>query len=272
MPRLKFDLTPIDRNLGGHRDRQEHEAFVVDLWDRWKRPGEPGPCDCGFYGDDWLVMCDEQERRRCRSGVEKRLEKHHRMRHLESLAEKRKFPQQPPTKGGTCRWCRQPIVHGRVGQRTSHDGRKDEPDCRQQYNLHTDLDAQRRHLVRRDGIGCFDCGAVAGRWTTVWVCPEHRVEEYGFDGPNTQIIWQTHHEVDHFIALSVAFVCFPDPDRRRWFFGPRNLRLLCTACHKTKTNRDRALLREIAAQGPEHGKAVVLDMLQTAGLLKVKPL
>lgn len=281
MSRLKFDLRPVDRNLEGRNwTQEEHDAWVRDTWKRWKRPGKPTPCDCGYYGDGWLATCDERERLKCRIGVEKRLEAYYRNRHKEALAKKRKFPGLPhKVPFGTCSWCGQPIVHGRVKQRGLHDGREDEPRCKQAYHLHTDLGVQQGHLLKRDGLGCVKCGKIVGRWGRWLVLEEQTLDRWSaerpdrwprdiFSAPATMVSWQTGLEVDHFIALAVAYECFPDDNRRRWFFGPRNLRLLCPGCHKAKTQRDRALLRDIYAHGPEHGKAIVLNLLSQAGLLK----
>lgn len=62
---------------------------------------------------------------------------------------------------GTCKWCRKPILHpnGTVNTR-----RYWHPDCADDYNLHTRLDAQFRFLVRRDGQQCAKCGECPERW------------------------------------------------------------------------------------------------------------
>lgn len=274
MARLKFDLKPVDRGQENRaRSREEHDTWVREIWLTWEREGEPTTCDCGFYGDDWLVSCDPKDRRRCRSGVEKRLESYYRNRHLQALAQKRKFPEQPPAGKAVCRWCRGPIVHGKAAVRTSHDGRKDEPDCRHQYYLHTRVDVQQGHLIDRDGAGCVTCGKVEGKWELVWSCQEHRVEAWSFDGPTSVIQWKTYLEVDHFVPLAAAFPCFPDNDRRRWFFGPGNLQLLCGDCHKAKTKNDTAFIRAIGKNGPDWGKAEIIHLLAQSGRLKTeKPL
>jgi 5-methylcytosine-specific restriction endonuclease McrA len=267
MPRLKFDLLPKCRDDDHWQTRAENDAWVRKCWANWDRTGEPTPCDCGYWADDWLVYCDATERRACRATAKTRLEAGARREHDQALAAKRLFPALPRCPMGVCYWCRQPIVHGQAKQRSMHDGRKDEPECRWLYELHTRLPVQQSYLLDRDGPGCKTCGQVVGRWQLIWVCQEHRVAEYAFDGPNSQVRWSTGLEVDHRIALAVAWLAFPDDSRRRWFFSPSNLRLLCSGCHKAKTQLDRAVLREAAARGPEWVTAEVLRQLADAALL-----
>lgn len=285
MPRLKFDLKPFNRDEEAHyRSREENDDWVRNIWKKWNRPGEPAPCDCGYYGDQWLVTCDARDRLRCKADMPRRLEASHRDKHERFLRSKRVFPGTPFNKGpGWCRWCGAWIVDPKTGEQHRSRTWCAHGDCLHEYNLRTDLETQRAHLLRRDGLGCFDCGDVQGAWAKsreanpeVWrnwgPKWERRYPADVWVGELCTVAWNTRHEVDHFIALAVAFECFPDDGRRRWFFSPANLRLLCASCHKAKTNRDRALLREIANEGPEHGKAVVLGQLRDAGLLKGKPL
>lgn len=281
MARLKFDLQPLIREGNYYKSRGEHETWVRSCWANWGRAGEPSPCDCGYYADGWLVTCDDTERERCRKTVRHRLEQHYRYRHMEGLKKKREFPWLGRTPKHCCYWCKKPIIHGRVAQRAMHDGRLDEPECRWLHDLHTRHEVQRAYLIDRDGMGCKGCGQVVGFWhhgretdpdlsrawgpqwvayypPAVWVAP--------FCPTN----WAPRLEVDHVIALAVAFEAFPDADRRRWFFGPHNLQALCSACHKAKTAQDRALLRQAYALGPEWAKAEVLRRLADAGLLRVR--
>jgi 5-methylcytosine-specific restriction endonuclease McrA len=126
-----------------------------------------------------------------------------------------------------------------------HDGREDEPECRWLYHLHTDAGTQQRYLLDRDGKGCMDCGAMVGRWGS------------GL-------------EVDHTVALALAWVAFGEhPTRFRWFFSPANLKLRCSGCHQTKTAQDRALIRQANALGSEWARATVLRLLADAGQLRV---
>lgn len=162
-----------------------------------------------------------------------------------------------------------------------HDGRADEPDCRWEYHLRTRLEAQRSHLLHRDGIGCASCGAGKGGWARIWTCEDAEKAQKWWDdsrhwkdhiarpdGPFVLISWGTALEVDHRIALAVAWIAFPEDARRRWFFAPANLRLLCADCHRAKTAADRLLLRQAEAFGADWLKAQVLRELADAGLLR----
>lgn len=278
MPRLKFDLQPV---LAGWRDdKDEHEAWVREVYARHHPDEEPRACDCGYYIPDRLVTCTERDRAACRANVQRRLEHHYRDKHQRGLRAKREWPGLPfPKVGyGTCHWCGQPITLGRVKQRMFHDGRADEPDCKGRRDLHIDLGAQQLHLVARDGLGCRGCGKVAGRWSrfalsaaTLARWAAERPERYPptvWVGEATVCGWSTALEVDHFVALAVAWEAFQADERRRWFFSPGNLQLLCGECHLAKTRADVALIKMAQARGPEWAKAEVLRRLADAGLLR----
>lgn len=281
MARLVFDSSP----LGPWRAEtvEEHNASLLEFCAGYDWI-EARPCDCGQYVEGMLCTCRPAERKhKTPARVAEIIQASRRREHLEGLAKKREFPRLGRCPLGVCYWCREPIVHGRVKQRSMHDGRKDEPNCRWEYALRTHRDTQLAYLLRRDGNGCTDCGSVKGRFGCYWNCTsEERALSWWKEAPSARrdfpeppagpfswIRWDSALEVDHFVALAVAFEAFPDPARRRWFFGPRNLRLLCADCHKAKTRLDRALLREIYAGGEEFGRARVLDILAAAGLLKV---
>lgn len=243
MARLKFERRPVDRSLAHYQTREEHEAWVRERWAQYPGKGALGPCSCGFYADDWLVSCDDAQRIRCLANVDRRLEYDARQAHLRGLRAKREFPG-PPCDGkgaGWCRWCGKEIINPKTGRR--HPQRTWCPDggCLGLYNLHTFHWAQRRYLRERDGEGCKIC--------------QH---------PYT--------EVDHFIPLGAAWEAFPDPARRRWFFSPANLQLLCTGAgnghHVAKSKEDVALIKACQANGPDWARARVLDILAEAGLLK----
>lgn len=270
MPRLKFDLQPEGPWRG--ETVEEHNAALreqVAGWSWWSG-GELQPCDCGLRLETMLCTCRPEDRaNHTPEGVARTLEARARRRHLDALAEKRKFPEFERCPMGTCYWCRQPIVLGRAKQRSMHDSREDEPDCRHQYHLRTRLDAQRPYLLKRDGPCCVACGAMEGRWGPIWTDPyPERVAE----------TWRTRAwirerfalEVDHAIALAVAWLAFPEAERRRWFFSPANLRLLCEDCHKAKTQEDRLLLRQAVVYGNDWLKAEVLRRLADAGLLRAR--
>lgn len=284
MARLKFDLTPVvPWWFRDAETRAEHDQSIREYYERCWPGRAPVPCDCGYWVEGALVHCPPDDRAFCRKDVPKRLEQHHRYLHDQGLKKKRAFPGVPfPRCGqGNCCWCGKPMVHGRVKQRSAHDGRKDEPNCRHLWNLHVRLDVQQAHLLDRDGMGCIDCGAVVGTWKGGWVreTDPESVRAWGpswvircppetYVAPFCWANWNTHLEVDHFIALAVAYMAFPEDARRRWFFSPANLRLLCPACHVAKTGRDRLLLRQAAAFGPEWLKGEVLRQLADAGLLR----
>lgn len=282
MPRLKFDLTPEGPWRG--ETVEEHNAALVEqvaTWTWWDH-GELQPCSCGLYVEGMVCTCRPQERKNhTPEWVAKTLESRARRQHLDGLKKKREFPALPRCPMGTCYWCRKPIVHGRRKQRSMHDGREDEPNCRYQYDLRLTLDTQRSYLLDRDGNGCASCGVWKGRHGAIWTdATDDRVEStwstrawirerFGVmpAGPLTYIGWSTALEVDHRIALAVAWLAFPDPERRRWFFSPANLRLLCHDCHALKTQEDRLLLRQAAVFGDEWLKAQVLRLLAEAGQL-----
>jgi hypothetical protein len=123
----------------------------------------------------------------------------------------------PEWKGdGWCKWCGLQIEDKR--RRSWHE------ECAKVYLLHSDLNVQMRHLVKRDGPLC------------AWPGCESRG-----------------HEVDHRVPLwKVADL--PD-DERRPYFGPGNLWLLCREHHKGKTKQeaaDRAQLRREQRQRAAH--------------------
>lgn len=266
MPKLTPGSGPIDRRDDPRDSGARHESWVRRFFAQHHPNEEPRACDCGFWSDPWLVSCTERDRVRCRKTAEVRLEQYHRRAHERALGAKREFPRLPKAAPRQCLWCRQVITLGRA-DRTMHDGRGDEPRCRQVFNLHKDLDAQRAYLVERDGLGCVGCGHVAGRWARFWRCDAARAPEHGYDGETSVIVWRTALEVDHRIALALAWEAFSGDERRRWFFGPANLRLLCSACHKAKTAEDRRLISDAYSLGPEWAKAEVLRRLKDAGLI-----
>lgn len=286
MARLKFDLTPIEPWwFRDAKTREEHDQGIREFWARHYPGREPVPCDCGYYStSEALVYCPPGRRKtECYGKTEKRLTAHYRWAHDQGLKKKRAFPGVPfPRPGpGNCCWCGQPMVHGRVKQRSAHDGRKDEPDCRHLWNLHIRLEVQQAHLLDRDGMGCRDCGVIVGTWKGQWRGETDPAKVRAWSEawarrcpPETYVgvfcwaNWSTGLEVDHFIALAVAWLAFPEDARRRWFFSPANLRLLCTACHVAKTGRDRLLLRQAVDAGPEWLKAEALRQMADAGLIR----
>lgn len=240
---MKFERRPVDRRLQHYENREEHEAWVRERWAKYPGKGELGPCSCGYYVDDWLVSCDDDQRARCVTNLDKRLEFEARDKHLRGLRAKRAFPGPPHDGKGTgwCRWCGKEIINPKTGRRHAQRTWCADGGCFRQYNLHTFHGAQRRHLAERDGPGCKKCSA-----------------------PYT--------EVDHFIPLAAAWEAFPEPERRRWFFSPANLQLLCTGvsngCHVAKSKADVAFIKACQQNGQEWARAEVLRRLADAGLLR----
>lgn len=161
-------------------------------------------------------------------------------------------------KAGTCRWCLEPIVAKRAKQMHWH------PACKTEWLLHSHLDTQFRFLCERDGKRCAQCKDVSFRWLRgesyrmvqwaagrrdipdfqreLWPSPtspwSERTEEDRNTGWQTPIRREHALQVDHRVPLwSVAHL--PD-DVRRPYFGPRNLWLLCSACHAAKTRTEAA--------------------------------
>jgi len=115
------------------------------------------------------------------------------------LVAHRSVPMPNDTKGdGWCRWCGKPVQKPR---RTWH------AECLREYNLHTSADVQFRFLVKRDGDLCANgnCGKLG-------------------------------HEVDHRTPLW-KIRDLPECERIQ-YYGPDNIWLLCSKCHRDKTKRE----------------------------------
>jgi hypothetical protein len=146
--------------------------------------------------------------------------------------------------GGLCRWCGEAILH-EIGPRTGEpDGRRSwHPACVEIYKLHAWPETQFAFVKKRDKARCADCGARPRKWL-----PARRVSvDKETRGRFVRVKRVCALELDHATPLwSVAHL---EPERRRPFFGPDNLRLLCPACHRAKTAREasqRAALRRAA--------------------------
>lgn len=190
----------------------------------------------------------------------------------------RKVPM-PPPKRGFCKWCLAELKRLKSGKvnpsrswcRHNSEGR----DCWHQFALHSVSVVQYDHLCETHGEKCADCGALAPKiWRNLGLCNyggwyppmpwvgERRIAYFEARqrfhmhcrawfphwGEATMVERVSALQVDHIIPLwSLRGVA------ERWHFGPRNLQLLCTACHKAKTKREaaeRAALRKFeTAQG-----------------------
>lgn len=213
--------------------------------------GPPGDRICSYAA--WKDDPDEPWSHRCYSwnGCLQACDR--RQREVSATArEKRKFPKpQHPNRGmGWCSWCGEKIMRTegpKAGQQNMQ--RTWHPDCVEAFFLHTRLPEQTAFLLQRDGLGCWDCGAIKGQWRQGVARDPDKLRTYGpswvrlypadtFVAQFTATWWVSHHEVDHTIPLwSVADL--PDEDRMV-YFGPVNLRLRCVDCHKAKTAREAA--------------------------------
>lgn len=137
--------------------------------------------------------------------------------------------------GGWCRWCGEEIINRsgkRKGERSKlrnwHRRSYGDPrNCASEWMLHTNLDAQRDFLIKRDGPHCQICGPGSVRWVDAGPFPAWMRAEGNW------IRLGDYLEVDHCVELwEVADL--PD-DERREYFGPENLWLLCQRHHKAKT-------------------------------------
>jgi hypothetical protein len=270
MARLQFDLKPLPHPFGDTPEElEEHMLWMNEVFAK-HHPGEtPRPCDCGYFEPTHPVSCHEEHRRRfCYRDPLKRLEHTYRERHLKALREKRVFPG-APFRGakGVCWWCGEALPRtkkGTIVQRVFHNGRNGEPDCAHQEDLHTQMTVQRAFLLKRDGLGCRACGGVEGKWSA-WARLDDQdlVDRWWAGdgwagrswmkgvfkerpGPLSLVTWHTSLEVDHVVAL--ALVAHLPAEKRRPYFGPTNLQLLCAACHKVKTRSDTRAIRALQTE------------------------
>jgi hypothetical protein len=181
-----------------------------------------------------------------------------------------------PNRGKSwCVWCGDRIIipDGKKGAGGPNMRAQWHPECVHDYNLHSRLETQFRHIEERDGLKCAwpDCGSAPERWHSP------RIDVGYSEGPEMPwtgrragkrywdalfafrrehwhrvVYWdvdrRTALQLDHRVPLwSVAHL--PDDERRR-YFGPDNLWLLCPEHHKAKTREEaaqRAQARKLAA-------------------------
>lgn len=260
----------------GFRDQEEHDTWVLEVWAKWGCEGEPAPCDCGYFLPEGLVTCDAKQRVNCRENAQQRLKLHYSEKHVKEVRGRRSWPGDPFPSPGTavCHWCNGKIVHGRAYQRSWHDGRHDEPDCKYEWMLRTDRDVQKTFLMERQHMRCAGCAAIVGawanrfveisiveRWRTWGPSWRKRFPENVWVGDYTSVAWTTPMEVDHVVALGL--VSHLDDDERRLFFAPVNLQLLCSSCHKAKTVDDTRAIRILQAHVAHGGDVDDLKELWT---------
>lgn len=157
----------------------------------------------------------------------------------------RKVPMPAWPGPGTCRWCLKPTVvetGKKIGQLAP--GRNWHNACYQQYLLHTDAAVQAEFLAKRDGPWCAICGPGDGRYRGHVV-----YEDWNKIAGFCALIWSVPTEVDHVIPLWKVVELYP---RRREFYGPVNLWLLCVPCHKAKS-ADEAAERAAAKRSTTAG-------------------
>lgn len=164
---------------------------------------------------------------------------------------------------GTCKWCGEPIRHGRSDRRW-HDGREDEPNCIHEYRMASDHDYIRA-IARREGWHfCAVCGLPGPGLHGPMV-------GYRLDHSLSSVVADTLAEIGGFAAWELRPLAAAINRRIGWSrwgftlqvdhihplidggsFHPSNLQLLCPDHHKAKTAREatlRARGRREAAAG-----------------------
>lgn len=172
------------------------------------------------------------------------------------------MPEFPAERRGPswCRWCGDRILieAGKKNAGQPNVRRTWHPECAMEFNEHSNLSAMYAACVRRDGEKCVDCAEYKGYWARHspslfrgddderwgyrrWSrsdSPEGRMLAATGIGQYCHTYWSTHLEVDHDVPLWKVRD-LPD-DERRWYYGPRNLRLRCPEHHKAKSKREAA--------------------------------
>jgi hypothetical protein len=143
-----------------------------------------------------------------------------------------------------CRWCGDQIVHGRAKERSWHDGRLGEPECKIAWQLHTDRRVQFSHVEARDGLECWDCKEAPEKWLRGAECFIGGTGEFTDREGVVYVCGTRYQNIERVTALELEHSIplwlishLPD-DERRPYFGPKNLRLRCPTCHTAKTRRE----------------------------------
>lgn len=133
--------------------------------------------------------------------------------------------------GGECRWCRKPIL----GKRGKYIGKPDparswcrdddgRSPCLAEWNLHRRAEFQFDYLADEHGLKCAGCRAVDPK----------RESNLGW-----RVEMVSDLQVDHIVPLWLVALTVPRSESRP-YFGPDNLQLLCSPCHKVKSRREAA--------------------------------
>lgn len=213
MPR--DDTFPAPMPLGRFQAEEEHNEWVLDLWRKWGREGEPRPCDCGLFAESAtrLSLCTEADRPRCHATAKTRLVNYWKKEREKEVAARRIWPGPEPHAGappGHCVWCGKTIMR-EDGLRLNLR-RKRHEECLTQLLVRLRPDAMRRFVWRRDAGLC------------------------GWPGCNRKHDLFGHWDADHIKPLYLA-----DGDPSFW--APENVRILCRdPCHKLKSREDMALI------------------------------
>jgi 5-methylcytosine-specific restriction endonuclease McrA len=186
---------------------------------------------------------------------------------------------------GHCRWCERSILGTRgryIGRpdpnrswcRPTDDGGRD---CWYDFCLHSRLEPQFNYLSIRHGLKCAVCGVEnpqrwrkAGEgtiweslpptpwegertgivyWQSVQAHREAMLAEFPMWGSYSAVMLVPDLEVDHVIPLWKVALMGLSAIELRPFFGPDNLQLACSRCHKAKTKAEAGeRARERAAQ------------------------
>jgi hypothetical protein len=206
---------PPPMPLAAWQVEEEHNAWVLELWSKWERPGAPRPCDCGVFpaSETRLSMCTEEDRPRCHATAKSRLDAFWKKEREKEVRAKRQWPGPEPhadAPPGHCWWCGDPIMR-EDGFRMNLRKRRHDA-CLTQLLARLRPDVMRRLVWRRDEGRCAwpGCGRVH--------------ELYG------------HWDADH---LRPLYFANGDPS----FWSPENVRILCRdPCHKLKSREDIVLI------------------------------
>lgn len=180
-------------------------------WEDWPRVSGFEPDPAGAVRERWRIL-----------------------REVGDTTAHRKVPMPDWPGPGTCRWCLKPTIvesGKRIGKPAP--GRNWHNACYYKYELHTVSAVQFSFLFSRDGPRCQICGdggyAEDGTYDrTGWTDGEGQLLY-----PITYLKPSIRLEVDHVIPLwRAADYALAS---RQALYGPTNLWLLCSDCHKAKS-------------------------------------